>query len=78
MGKSRFKKGDRVKCSHFLYKVDNKYKGRIGTFDRYNRYGNKIAYVYFGQPTESVRCFTFGVKLVENQKNVQLLFNFMN
>jgi len=76
MSNKRFKKGDKVKCSCFLYSNDYKYKDSVGTFVKYNRYGDDISYICFGQSSETISCFTFGVKpIIENQ---QLLFEFMN
>jgi len=76
MSNITFKTGDRVKCSGFLYREDNKYKEVIGIFIRYNKYGNDICYASFGQPPVELSCFT--ESLTHFIKNQQLLFEFMH
>lgn len=71
----KFKSGDKVKCSKFLYKEDNRYMKMIGTFIRYNRLGSDISYVRFGQ--FSIACDTYGIKFAKIVKGRQLLFAFM-
>ena len=58
-----FKKGDKVKCSKFVYGSDNEYKEMVGVFVRYSRYGDGIAYVNFGPSQEYIGCFTPYIKL---------------
>lgn len=70
----KFKRGDKVKCSSFLFNTNEiRCKGRIGTFIYYNKYGDGLSYVYFDTIGE-ICCFTKGIKLA---KNKQLLFGFM-
>jgi len=71
-----FKTGDRIKCSQFLYGEDRVYGEMTGTFVRYNKYGDDICYISFGQFAEDISCWTSSIKLF--RKNQQLLFSFMN
>ena len=76
MNNKKFKAGDRVKCSMFLYSMDSEYKVRIGMFVRYNKYGDEISYVDFGRDSRDISCFTDGIELT-SKPNEQLLFEFM-
>ena len=70
-----FKKGDKVKCSKFVYESDNQYKEMVGVFVRYNCYGDNIAYVNFGPSLKFIACYIPYIKsaLVKYQ---QLYFEY--
>ena len=73
----KFKTGDKVKCSSFLYGEDNRYIGMVGTFIEYNKFDTGISYVNFRNSSEDVSCFTFNI-VAKVTKNQQLLFSFMD
>ena len=75
----KFKIGDKVKCSSFLYRKDNRYIGMVGTFIKYNKLDTFISYVNFRNSFEDkeVSCFTSSI-VSKATKNQQLLFSFMD
>lgn len=77
MAHTTLKKGDKVTCSGFLYEKDYIYRGAIGVFIKYNRYGDDISYVCFGQNSGDISCDTDCITKLSREKE-QLLFDFMN